>query len=223
MPLSQQGTGGGHIRSLERPHFHTGHVGILRHGARLPQLHFRDKPPGPGPNQRSFPSRRFLVRPGCAHHRPLGGAPYRTTLARWATVRDAGYPRRPPRPSPDRAAGSPGLPATAMPRRNRPPRSHVHDPPTAPTPIRRPASRTSTSPPARNCPPQTSATSPPCAGLHSGESVLLHGHVGVGKTPDAQALGQVAIRQGAEVRFYKTSRALTHLAGGHATALNPPP
>jgi DNA replication protein DnaC len=32
----------------------------------------------------------------------------------------------------------------------------------------------------------------------------------------AQALGHLAIRQGAEVRFYKTSRALAHLAGGHA-------
>ena len=52
--------------------------------------------------------------------------------------------------------------------------------------------------------------------LHSGESVLLHGPVGVGKTHIAQALGHLAIRQGAEVRFYKTSRALAHLAGGHA-------
>jgi DNA replication protein DnaC len=52
--------------------------------------------------------------------------------------------------------------------------------------------------------------------LHSGESVLLHGPVGVGKTHVAQALGHLAIRQGAEVRFYKTSRALAHLAGGHA-------
>jgi DNA replication protein DnaC len=52
--------------------------------------------------------------------------------------------------------------------------------------------------------------------LHSGESILLHGPVGVGKTHIAQALGHLAIRQGAEVRFYKTSRALAHLAGGHA-------
>jgi DNA replication protein DnaC len=52
--------------------------------------------------------------------------------------------------------------------------------------------------------------------LHSGESVLLHGPVGVGKTHIAQALGHLAIRHGAEVRFYKTSRALAHLAGGHA-------
>jgi DNA replication protein DnaC len=52
--------------------------------------------------------------------------------------------------------------------------------------------------------------------LHSGESVLLHGPVGVGKTHVAQALGHLAIRHGAEVRFYKTSRVLAHLAGGHA-------
>jgi DNA replication protein len=52
--------------------------------------------------------------------------------------------------------------------------------------------------------------------LHSGESIVLHGPVGVGKTHIAQALGHLAIRQGAEVRFYKTSRALAHLAGGHA-------
>jgi DNA replication protein DnaC len=52
--------------------------------------------------------------------------------------------------------------------------------------------------------------------LHSGESILLHGPVGVGKTHVAQALGHLAIRKGAEVRFHKTSRALAHLAGGHA-------
>ena len=52
--------------------------------------------------------------------------------------------------------------------------------------------------------------------LHSGESILLHGPVGVGKTHVAQALGHLAIRQGAEVRFFKTSRVLAHLAGGHA-------
>ncbi|MGH3736648.1 MAG: ATP-binding protein [Micromonosporaceae bacterium] len=52
--------------------------------------------------------------------------------------------------------------------------------------------------------------------LHTGESIVLYGPVGVGKTYIAQALGHLAIRQGAEVRFYKTSRALAHLAGGHA-------
>jgi DNA replication protein DnaC len=40
--------------------------------------------------------------------------------------------------------------------------------------------------------------------------------VGVGKSHIAQALGHLAARQGAEVRFLKTSRALAHLAGGHA-------
>jgi DNA replication protein DnaC len=52
--------------------------------------------------------------------------------------------------------------------------------------------------------------------LHAGESVILHGAVGVGKTHIATALGHLAIRRGAEVRFAKTSRALADLAGGHA-------
>ncbi len=52
--------------------------------------------------------------------------------------------------------------------------------------------------------------------LHAGESVILYGPVGVGKSHIAQALGHLAIRHGAEVRFLKTSRALAHLAGGHA-------
>jgi DNA replication protein DnaC len=52
--------------------------------------------------------------------------------------------------------------------------------------------------------------------LHTGESVILHGPVGVGKTHIAQALGHLAVRHGADVRFLKTSRALADLAGGHA-------
>jgi DNA replication protein DnaC len=52
--------------------------------------------------------------------------------------------------------------------------------------------------------------------LQSGESVVLYGPVGVGKTHVAQALGNLAIRQCAEVRFVKTSRLLADLAGGHA-------
>ena len=46
--------------------------------------------------------------------------------------------------------------------------------------------------------------------------MILYGPVGVGKTHVAQALGHLAIRHGADVRFLKTSRALAHLAGGHA-------
>jgi DNA replication protein DnaC len=38
----------------------------------------------------------------------------------------------------------------------------------------------------------------------------------VGKSHVAQALGHLAIRHGAEVRFSKTSRLLATLAGGHA-------
>lgn len=52
--------------------------------------------------------------------------------------------------------------------------------------------------------------------LHAGESVVLYGPVGVGKTHIAQGLGHLAIRQGADVRFLKTSRLLADLAGGHA-------
>jgi DNA replication protein DnaC len=52
--------------------------------------------------------------------------------------------------------------------------------------------------------------------LHAGESVILYGPVGVGKSHIAQALGHLAVRHGADVRFLKTSRALAHLAGGHA-------
>ena len=52
--------------------------------------------------------------------------------------------------------------------------------------------------------------------LHTGESVILYGPVGVGKSHIAQSLGHLAIRQGADVRFITTSRALASLAGGHA-------
>jgi DNA replication protein DnaC len=52
--------------------------------------------------------------------------------------------------------------------------------------------------------------------LHAGESVILYGPVGVGKTHVAQALGHLAIRACAETRFAKTSRVLAHLAGGRA-------
>jgi DNA replication protein DnaC len=52
--------------------------------------------------------------------------------------------------------------------------------------------------------------------LGAGESVILYGPVGVGKSHVAQALGHLAIRQGAEVRFTKTNRLLAHLAGGQA-------
>ncbi|HWT48727.1 MAG TPA: IS21-like element helper ATPase IstB [Mycobacterium sp.] len=52
--------------------------------------------------------------------------------------------------------------------------------------------------------------------LAVGESVILSGPVGVGKTHVAQGLGHLAARQGAEVRFAKTSRLLATLAGGHA-------
>ena len=52
--------------------------------------------------------------------------------------------------------------------------------------------------------------------LAAGESVILYGPVGVGKTHVAQALGHLVARRGGEVRFAKTSRVLADLAGGHA-------
>ncbi len=52
--------------------------------------------------------------------------------------------------------------------------------------------------------------------LDQGESIILHGPVGVGKTMLAQALGQLACRRGHTAAFTKTSRLLADLAGGHA-------
>jgi DNA replication protein DnaC len=52
--------------------------------------------------------------------------------------------------------------------------------------------------------------------IEAGESVVLHGPVGVGKTMIAQALGHLACRRGYNVAFTKASRLLADLAGGHA-------
>jgi DNA replication protein DnaC len=52
--------------------------------------------------------------------------------------------------------------------------------------------------------------------IDAGESVVLHGPVGVGKSHIAQALGHAACRRGHNVTFTKTSRLLADLAGGHA-------
>jgi DNA replication protein DnaC len=52
--------------------------------------------------------------------------------------------------------------------------------------------------------------------VEAGESVILHGPVGVGKTMIAQALGHQACRRGLSAVFTKTSRLLADLAGGHA-------
>jgi DNA replication protein DnaC len=52
--------------------------------------------------------------------------------------------------------------------------------------------------------------------VEAGESVILHGPVGVGKTMIAQALGHQACRRGLTAAFSKTSRLLADLAGGHA-------
>ena len=52
--------------------------------------------------------------------------------------------------------------------------------------------------------------------VDAGESVVLHGPVGVGKSHVAQALGHAACRAGHSVIFTKTSRLLADLSGGHA-------
>jgi DNA replication protein DnaC len=52
--------------------------------------------------------------------------------------------------------------------------------------------------------------------IEHGESIVLHGPVGVGKSHIAQALGHAACRAGYSVSFTKTSRLLADLAGGHA-------
>jgi DNA replication protein DnaC len=54
-----------------------------------------------------------------------------------------------------------------------------------------------------------------CRFIELGESVILYGPVGVGKTHVAQALGHIACRRGFSVTFAKTSRLLAELAGGH--------
>jgi DNA replication protein DnaC len=52
--------------------------------------------------------------------------------------------------------------------------------------------------------------------LDAGESVILYGPVGVGKTHVAPALGHHVARRGGDVRFVKCARMLADLAGGHA-------
>jgi DNA replication protein DnaC len=52
--------------------------------------------------------------------------------------------------------------------------------------------------------------------IAAGESVLLYGPVGVGKSHVSQALGHAACRRGYEVAFTTCSRVLADLAGGHA-------
>ncbi|GAA0612355.1 ATP-binding protein [Streptomyces crystallinus] len=52
--------------------------------------------------------------------------------------------------------------------------------------------------------------------LHAGEPVILFGPVRRRQDPHRPALGHLAVRQGAHVRFAKNSRILADLAGGHA-------
>ena len=52
--------------------------------------------------------------------------------------------------------------------------------------------------------------------LERNESVVLHDPVWIGESHVAQALGNLACRRNLSVTFLKASRALAHLAGGHA-------
>ncbi|HLF92056.1 MAG TPA: ATP-binding protein [Planctomycetota bacterium] len=59
-----------------------------------------------------------------------------------------------------------------------------------------------------------------CAFLERGESVLLVGPAGVGKSHLAQALGHEACRRGFDVIFTRTSEMLSHLHAGRADGSN---
>jgi DNA replication protein DnaC len=52
--------------------------------------------------------------------------------------------------------------------------------------------------------------------LDTGDGIVLHGPVGVGKSHLAQALGHLACRRNHSVSFTTASALLGHLAGGHA-------
>ena len=52
--------------------------------------------------------------------------------------------------------------------------------------------------------------------LHAGESIVLYGPVGVGKSHVAQALAHEACRQGFDVLLVNTHKMLQHIHGGRA-------
>src|SRR5438105_1135965 len=52
--------------------------------------------------------------------------------------------------------------------------------------------------------------------VEAGESAIIYGPVGVGKSHVAQALGHAACRRGYDVSFATCSKVLADLAGGHA-------
>ena len=214
-------------RDRRRLHSRTAAVALLAAAHRR-----ASPPPTPAPARHAAGSAPAGSSPGTrAHlHRHQGAAATMTTAhrhrpqrarrraARAEAVRHAGHPRRPPGPGPRRGPRPPGLPPGPVPGRDLPPGNHL--------------AGSGVSAHARF---ETHATlegfdfaaSPklPAAQirdlaalrwLQSGESVILYGPVGVGKSHIAQALAHLAIRSGADARFLKTSRTLAHLAGGHA-------
>ena len=68
----------------------------------------------------------------------------------------------------------------------------------------------------RNCPPPRSATSPRCAGCTPANRSSSTARSGSARPTSRRPSAHLAIRRGADARFLKTSRALAHLAGGHA-------
>ena len=137
--------------------------------------------------------------------------------ARPEAVGDARHPRRPPRPG---RAGELGhldfLQVLCQDEISRRQSMSLPGGSAGPGSRPRPPSRGSTSPPRPKLPAAQIRDLAALRWLAAGESVILYGPVGVGKSHIAQALAHLAVRAGAEARFIKTSRVLAHLAGGRA-------
>ena len=133
------------------------------------------------------------------------------------THRHARNPRRPAGPDPRRHPRAPRLPAGSLRGRDRPPRIGSTDTAHPPSPLRRTINlRILRLHRQHQTPPAMLRDLAALRWLDAAESVILYGPVGVGKTHMAQALGHAVARRGGDVRFAKTSRVLSDLAGGHA-------
>jgi IstB-like ATP binding protein len=124
--------------------------------------------------------------------------------------RHAGDPRPAPGPGPRRRAGPPGVPRGPLRGRDRPPpgrRARFEEP----TTLEEFDFRFNPKLPVAQIRDLAASRF-----VEAGESAILYGPVGVGKTHLAQALGHIACRRGYSVAFAKTARLLAELAGGHA-------